>query len=174
MTPQTIAHPHHAALHHDPQAAAVAVAEYEHAKLRELQAQQAWRSRAWVAGRFLLGALFVAGAVGKAMSFSATQAAMAEFGLELTGVLLTCAIAIEGIAGAMLLFGYKTRGAALALVVWLCTVTLVVHGNVTIDANRVQAFNNLAIIAALFFLFAHGAGKASVDQAVMRKEAARV
>jgi putative oxidoreductase len=167
----TATHPHHSALHHDPQAAALAVHSYEEARLRELSAKQHWRARAWVAGRVLIGLLFVAGAIGKLITFKATEAAMSDFGLQITGVLLTMAIAIEGIAGAMVLLGYKTRGAALTLAAWLVTLTVVVHGNVTLDANRVQAFNNLAIIAALLFVYAHGAGQASLDQRAMRREA---
>ncbi len=167
----TTAHPSHAAIHHDPQAAANAVAAYEESRLRELASVQKWRARAWVAARFVLGGLFIAGAVGKIVSFGATQAAMREFGLELTGVLLTTAIAVEGIAGFMLLAGYEVRRAAIALMLWLGTVTVVIHGNVTIDANRAQAFNNLAIMAALLFLYAHGAGNASIDQARERKAA---
>ena len=167
----TTAHPHHAALHHDPQAAANALAAYEEARLRDLAAAQRWRARAWTAARIVLGALFLAGAIGKALSFGATQAAMSEFGLHLTGALLTAAIGIEGIGGVMLLLGFRAREAAVTLVLWLLTVTVVVHGNVTIDANRVQAFNNLGIIAALLFLFSHGAGAASLDQARARREA---
>jgi putative oxidoreductase len=170
MTTSTL-HSGHAALHHDPQAAANAVAVYEEARLRELANAQHWRNRAWVGARIILGALFLAGAIGKAMTFGATSAAMSEFGLQMPGILLTAAIGVEGIGGLMLLLGLRAREAALALVVWLLTVTVVVHGNVTIDANRVQAFNNLAIIAALLFLVAHGAGGWSFDRLRARREA---
>lgn len=164
-------HPGHAALHHDPQAAANAVAAYEEARMRELAKTQRWRNRAWTFGRVLLGALFIVTAVGKAVTFKATEAAMSEFGLQLTGLLLAIAIAVELLGGVLLLVGLKTREAALALCVWLLTVTVVVHGNLSVDANRVQAANNIAIIAALLFLYAHGGGGASLDQVRARREA---
>ncbi len=168
---QTPTHPGHATLHHDPQAAANAVAAYEESRLRELAQSQRWRNRAWTTGRVLLGALFLATALGKVVSFRATETAMSDYGLQLTGLLLAVAIAIEAAGGALLVLGLKTREAAVALCVWLFTVTLVVHGNLTLDANRVQVANNLAIIAALFFLYAHGGGGASLDQARARREA---
>ncbi len=169
MTPQTATHRHHAALHHDPLAAANAEALREQAELRELKRVQKRHVRAYVAGRALLGLIFIVGAVAKAATFGATEAAMSDYGFQLTGLLLVFAIAIEGVAGAMLVVGYKVRGAALALGGWLCTVTVIVHGNLGIEANRVSAITNGAIIAGLLLLYAHGAGNASLD----RRAAAR-
>src|SRR5437868_1284657 len=107
MSETIIHHPHHPALHHDPQAARNAIAAMEEAELRELKARQRWQSRAFVFGRFLLGGMFVVGAVFKTVSFEATRAALADFGLEAAGLILTLAIAIEGVCGALIIVGYK-------------------------------------------------------------------
>jgi uncharacterized membrane protein YphA (DoxX/SURF4 family) len=40
---------------------------------------------------------------------------------------------------------------------------VVVHGNLTLAENRGAALTNLAIIAAVLFLYSHGAGMFSVD-----------
>lgn len=165
------AHPHHAALHHDPQAAANAIALMEESRLRDLAAKQRHFMRAFFTGRVLLGAVFIVGAVSKAMTFEATRHAMDDFGFQLTVPLLAFAIGLEALGGALLIVGFKTRAAAFSLAVWLSAITVIVYGNLSIETNRMFAVANLAIISALLMLFAHGAGRGSIDDAARRREA---
>jgi putative oxidoreductase len=168
---QTAIHSRHAALHHDQQAAAMAVALMEEAQLKEAKLRRSRSNRAFVAGRLMLAAVFIIGAVAKAATFRATSAAMEDYGLQLTDLLLTVAIGVELTAGALLAIGYKVRQATVVLSTWLVAVTVVMHGNLSVDTNRSAALLNLAVVGGLLLLFAHGAGDASVDKALAQKAA---
>ncbi len=146
-----------AAFHHDPRAAADAYALYEETRVVAATARQRWRDRTFVAARLLLGAVFIASAVMKAINFDGTAAAMDDIGIRGAAPLLTLAIGVEGLGGLLLLLGLKAQQTALALAGWMVLVTLGLRAGLSV------ALGNVAIICGLLFLFAHGAGALSVD-----------
>ena len=166
-------HPAHHACHHDPQGAALAVAQEEVDRREEKQRLKSRRTAFYVAGRELVAALFIGSAIAKVVHFSTTQKAMADFDLPDSGLLLTLAIAVELACGAMLALGYKTRRTAVGLIAYLAAVTLLIHRNVSVDLNRSFALANLAICGGLLMLVAHGAGAFSLDKLFERRSALR-
>ena len=119
-------------------------------------------------GRVLIALIFLRSAVGKIVGFTATAGLMAGKGMPYPEYLLVAAIAIELIGGTALVFGYKVRPAAAALIVFLVPATLIFHNYWSADAAQVvnqttHFFKNVAIIGALVFLMGMGAGPASMD-----------
>lgn len=69
-------------------------------------------------------------------------------------------------AGIALAIGYSTRLAALALFVTLVPITFVIH---VAPGHTGPLFKNIAILAALAFLFVRGADCCAVDTALRRR-----
>ena len=76
---------------------------------------------------------------------------------------------IDLIGGVMVLVGFKTRWAALALCAFTVLTIFFAHPFWTMEgatraANQVQALKNISIIGALLMIAAHGAGRFSFDK----------
>ena len=118
--------------------------------------------------RFLVALIFIMSGVGKLFGFAPTSQMMAGVGFPAPSFFLVCAITIEIVGGALLLFGLKTRWAALALIVFLITATLIFHASGIGDPVKgqdqmIQTLKNLAILGALVKFFADGAGAFALD-----------
>jgi putative oxidoreductase len=121
--------------------------------------------------RFLVALIFLLSGVGKLFGFAQTSAMMQGVGFPAPSFFLVCAISIEIIGGFLLLIGYKTRFAALALIVFLVTATLIFHVPSISDPAKgqdqmIQILKNLAILGALIKFFADGAGTLALDNRV--------
>jgi putative oxidoreductase len=122
-----------------------------------------------LAGRVLLAVIFIISGWGKLTGFSATAESIADKGLPLSEVLTVIAIAVELGAGLAIVFGWKTRWAALAMVVFLVVITPIFHAfwNVPADQVMMQQINfmkNLSILGGMLVLFAWGPGRYSLDE----------
>ncbi|MBK7857859.1 MAG: DoxX family protein [Archangiaceae bacterium] len=157
----------HTAMHHDPSAAALAVAEYEAEQRRAHDQRQHRDVRIYALGRIFIAALFIVSGAAKIFSYSATVSALNEV-LPDARMMVPLGIAIELVGGALLLLGLRTRAAAVGLIAYLATVTLLVHHDLSEPLNRSFALGNLAFAGALMLLFAHGAGALSLDRATHR------
>jgi putative oxidoreductase len=118
--------------------------------------------------RFLVAVIFLLSGVGKLFGFADTAQMMAGVGFPTPSFFLACAIAIEIIGGTLLLVGYKTRYAAVALVVFLVPATIIFHAANIADPvhgqeQMINTLKNLAIIGALIKFVADGAGLFAVD-----------
>ena len=121
-----------------------------------------------VAGRILMALIFIVSAFGKLAAIDETAAAMAAKGMPLTHVLLWGAIVIELIGSALLIVGWHTRWAALALIIFLIPATLYFHNYWTYPAQQVRNqrnhfMKNVTILGALVFVMGMGAGPLSLD-----------
>jgi putative oxidoreductase len=119
-------------------------------------------------GRILMALIFLVSAYGKITGFDQTIAAMMARGMPMTQALLTCAIVIEIVAGTLLIIGWKTEWAALALLIFLIPATLYFHNYWTYPPEQVRNqrnhfMKNLAIGGALVFVMGMGAGPLSLD-----------
>jgi putative oxidoreductase len=160
------------AVHHDPQAAAAALAADEARHIEELKKERLWTERGFTAGRVVLGAVFVAAGFVKALGYGETVAALDAREMALPGLLVGLAVGIEVLGGALIALGAWTRKTSLALIAWLTTVTLFMHWNLADPINRSFALSNLAMAAALLLLATRGGGFHSVD-AMLARNAAR-
>ena len=132
------------------------------------------RRYAPLVGRILMALIFLTSGYGKISGFEATAAAMASRGMPMTEILLVCAIAIELTGAALLIMGWHTRWAALALVVFLIPATLYFHNYWNYPPEQVRNqrnhfMKNVAILGGLIFVMGMGAGPLSLDN---RKRAA--
>jgi putative oxidoreductase len=134
------------------------------------------RGYAPVVGRILMALLFLTSAYGKITAFDATASAMASRGMPLTQLLLACAIAIELAGSLLLVIGWHTRLAALALVIFMVPATLYFHnywsyGPEQVRNQRNHFMKNVTILGALVFVMGMGAGPLSIDQRKRRESA---
>ena len=122
-------------------------------------------------GRLLLCGLFIWGGYEKLAAPRATAAYFAETGIPLPALMVWVTIAIELVGGLALLFGIRTRLAALILALWTLVTGFAVHfaaATTLTDPmaaydNMIHFYKNLAIAGGLLYVMAYGAGALSVD-----------
>ncbi|MEA3158111.1 MAG: putative oxidoreductase [Betaproteobacteria bacterium] len=124
-------------------------------------------------GRILMALIFLTSAYGKITGFDATAVAMAGKGMPVPQVLLVCAITIELIGSTLLVAGWYTRSAALALIVFLIPATLYFHNYWAHPPEQARNqrnhfMKNVTILGALIFVTGMGAGPLSVDNRARR------
>lgn len=120
-------------------------------------------------GRLLLAYVFIPAGISKlGGGFAGTVGYIASKGLPMPELLAMAAIAVEIGAGILLLIGFKTRWAALALALFTLGAALFFHNYWAVPAEQAMTqtlmFNkNLGIAGGLLALAAFGAGAFSVD-----------
>lgn len=114
-------------------------------------------------GRLLLTVLFLFSGVMKIPNFSGTQQYMAAAGMPLTALFLVAAIIIEIVGAALIMIGFKTKWAALALFVFMIPTTLIFHTNLADQIQMIMFMKNLSIMGGLLLVAAYGAGDWSLD-----------
>jgi putative oxidoreductase len=127
------------------------------------------QNSASLAGRVLLALIFVFSGFGKISGFEGTAGYMAAKGMPMPQVLLVGAIAVEFLGGLMLVFGWKTRWAALTIFAFIIPTTLIFHNPIGAPADQVQAqminlMKNLSIMGGMLMLAAFGPGAWSLDK----------
>jgi putative oxidoreductase len=120
-------------------------------------------------GRLMLGYFFVPEGWSKITGFAGTVAYIAGKGVPMPEVCAAIAIAAELGLGLMLLFGWKTRWAALGLAAYVAVITPIFHNYWALPAAQVMAQKisfgkNIAIIGGLLAFAAFGAGRFSFDR----------
>jgi putative oxidoreductase len=126
----------------------------------------------WAAllGRVLLAGMFVISGYGKIPGFEGTTGYIAGEGLPMPQVLAAIAIAIEFGGGLAILLGWKTRWAALALVVFLVVITPIFHAYwasppAEAMGQQINFMKNVSILGGMLLLFGFGPGGYSLDRA---------
>jgi putative oxidoreductase len=122
-----------------------------------------------VVGRILVAAIFLWSGIGKIVNFAGTAGYMASMGIPLTQLALVITIVIEVGAALMLIFGWKARLAAGALLLWMIPVTLIFHAfwAATPDQAQmqmIQFFKNVSIMGAMLLIVGFGSGPYSLDR----------
>lgn len=119
-------------------------------------------------GRILLALMFVPAGFGKIGGFTGTVGYATSVGLPLPEVGVAIGIVIELIGGLMLLVGFRTRWAALALAVFTLVASFFFHNYWAMPEaqqmmQRLMFMKNLSIVGGLLAFAAFGAGRFSVD-----------
>lgn len=114
-------------------------------------------------GRVLLVLMFVLSGYSKIGGYAGTQQYMASAGVP--GVLLPLVIAVELLGGLMVVVGWKTRYAALALAAFTLAATLLFHTNWAQPMQQMIFMKNISVVGGFLVLFAAGAGRWSLDRA---------
>ena len=119
-------------------------------------------------GRLLLAAIFLHEAWAKLTGYTMTVAYMEAFGVP--GALLPLAIAFELGCSLLVVTGYQTRIAALALAGFCVATALLFHTRLG-DRNQLLHFEkDLAIAGGFLVLAARGAGAFALDALRTRRD----
>jgi putative oxidoreductase len=121
-------------------------------------------------GRILLAAIFVVSGLGKITGFEGAAGYIAAKGLPMPQALAGISILIECLGGLAVLVGWKTRWAALALIVFLIVITPIFHNFWAVPPEetmnqQINFLKNVSILGGMLLLFAFGPGRYSVDKA---------
>lgn len=115
-------------------------------------------------GRLLLAALFILAGVNKLGSAQGTVGFIESVGLPLAEPIYYATVALEIIGGLVLAVGYKARYAAAALGLFSIAAAAVFHSDFG-DQSQVTSFlKNLSLAGGLFYVFAFGPGRLSLDR----------
>jgi putative oxidoreductase len=115
-------------------------------------------------GRVLLVAIFLPEAWVKIRGYDHVVGYMEDYGVP--GALLPLAIAVEIVAPVLIIVGWQTRWAALALAGFAVTTAVLFHADFS-DTNQQHHFwKNLAMAGGFIVLAANGAGAWSLDAAL--------
>ena len=126
----------------------------------------------WVAlvGRALFALTFIVTGWQKITAFSGTVGFLASTGLPFPSLLTVASIVVELGGGLAVLFGWKTRWAALGFIVFVIVVTPIFHAfwsepPAQAMMQQVNFLKNVAILGGALLLLAFGPGRYSVDRA---------
>jgi putative oxidoreductase len=126
----------------------------------------------WAAlgSRVLLAALFLWSAYTKLVYMDGNVGYMKAYGMPAAELLIWPALLVELVAGAMLLAGWKTRWAAVALALFTIPATLIFHAYWGVPADQVlnqqiHFVKNFALVGGLLAVIAHGSGRFGLDRA---------
>ncbi|NML45110.1 DoxX family protein [Ramlibacter sp. G-1-2-2] len=114
-------------------------------------------------GRILVAVLFVPAGWGKLVGFAGTVGYIASKGVPLPEVAAAFAIFFELGCGLALLFGWKTRWAALGLAVFTIVITPIFHPFWADPSQKLNFWKNLAITGGLLGFASFGGGAFSLD-----------
>ncbi len=114
-----------------------------------------------LAARILLSAMFFMAGLSKIGAYAGTQGYMESQGVP--GFLLPLVIGVEVIASVLLVVGWQTRYAAIALAVFTAAAALMFHLNFADQIESIMFMKNIAITGGLLLLATHGAGELSLD-----------
>lgn len=122
-------------------------------------------------GRVMLCTIFVMSAVGnKIPKFNDVVGYMAGEGVPAPKIMLAGAIVFLLVGGASVIVGYKARIGALLLLIFLVLATYYFHDFWTFEEAQakqqqmIQFMKNLALMGAMVFVIANGAGAWSLDR----------
>lgn len=114
-------------------------------------------------GRLLLAAIFLASGFGKIADPAGTIGYITAMGLPLPMLAYAGAVAVEVGGGLMLVLGFHTRLAALALAAFSVVTGLAFHNAVGDQNQMIHLMKNFAMAGGLLQVVAFGAGAFSVD-----------
>jgi putative oxidoreductase len=158
-------------LHHDPASARADIAAWDALHREEKHVVQERHSIYYSAGRLLLAALFLVMAGFKLTHFQDTVNAVATSGYGDASILVSFALLLELVGGALIALGLRVRTAAAGLIGYLVLVTVLLNWDQSLAINRALALANCGCIAALLLLTAHGAGGFSLERYLARQHA---
>jgi putative oxidoreductase len=111
-----------------------------------------------VAGRVLLGLLFLIAGWGKLTGFQGTVGFVASAGFPMPEVMTVLAIIVEFGGAVLLILGLEAKRVAWALAFFTLVATFAYH-NVFMDpSQQIMFLKNLAIIGGLLYVAAYGSG----------------
>ena len=120
-----------------------------------------------LAGRILIALIFVLSGFGKVTGFEGTLGYIASKGLPLPQLAAISAIIIELGGGFMLVFGWRARWAAAALLVFTAFAALIFHNFWAVPPDQAQNqmihfMKNISMMGGLLYVLVYGSGPLSL------------
>lgn len=116
-----------------------------------------------VAGRVLLGLIFLMAGIGKiGAGYAGTAGYMDSMGVP--GALLPLVILLEIGGGLLVMVGFKVKWVAYALAAFTLLAGVIFHSNFADQMQMILFLKNLSITGGLLLLAVHGAGELSLDK----------
>ena len=122
-----------------------------------------------LAARIALGAIFVLSGYMKLMGLAAFSSSLTARGVPAAWLWGPVGASVEFVGGILIVLGLGTRFAALLMILFVITATVISHrywefaDPQQFRTQQSQFFKNLSIIGGFLFLFTVGAGRYSVD-----------
>jgi len=122
-----------------------------------------------LAGRLALGIIFVKSGFQKLLALGAFAASLANRGIPASGTWALIGATVEFVGGLMIVTGFRTRAAALLMLMFLIAATGISHrfwdyADAAMRRNQEsQFFKNLSMFGGYLLLLAIGGGRYSVD-----------
>lgn len=126
-----------------------------------------------LAGRILIGVLFLMSGLSKLAAPATTQGYITSVGLPAPVVAFAVAAAVETIGSALLIAGVRTRLVAIALAVFTLATAVTFHKNFADQNQMIHFMKNIAIVGGLLQVVAFGGGRFSVDALLGRRSGAQ-
>lgn len=123
---------------------------------------------AQLVGRLCLALVFFAAGLSRILEWTPMMQLMLSKALPLPELLLGAAAALQIVAGALLLLGWHTRLAALALAGFTVVATVIFHGFWASPPDRAETdfiifMSNFTVFGGLLFVAGTGGGRHSLD-----------
>lgn len=125
-------------------------------------------------GRLFAAVIFLVFGNNKVIHNAQMQAYMVNHNSHVPTLLIFPALALQLLGGAMLIVGYKTRYAALALSGFTIIAASLFHIQWGIQAEFIQFLTDYSLTGAILFMFVYGPGPFSVDAWLGRPKLASV
>ena len=119
-----------------------------------------------LAGRILLGHIFLLAGINKISGYEGTVGYMEAMGVP--GILLPLVIVLEIAGGLALIIGYKARWAAIALAGFTVLAAVLFHADFSDQMQMILFMKNWAITGGLLLVYVYGAGELSMDRRLGR------
>jgi putative oxidoreductase len=132
-----------------------------------------------IVGRFLLGLYFIVPGIQKITDFERMSAYMQTHDVPFVPFLLPLTIFIQLICGVALMVGYKGRAAAFLLAGLTLVISIYMHNfwgieeGITRNHEAQNFIKNMAIMAGLLMVVAHGTGEFSIENQVKRTKSTK-
>lgn len=115
-----------------------------------------------LAGRVLLGHIFLLAGINKISDYEGTAGYMEAMGVP--GMLLPLVIILEIVGGLALIIGFRTKWAALALAGFTVLAAVLFHADFSDQMQMILFMKNWAITGGLLLVYVYGAGELSLDR----------
>jgi putative oxidoreductase len=115
------------------------------------------------AGRLMIGLPFAMSGLGKLAAIGPTTEMIRTAGLPLPPLALALTIALEVGGGLLLVVGFRTRLAAIALALFSLAAAVAFHANLADQNQMIHFFKNVMMAGGLLQIVAFGAGALSID-----------
>ena len=115
-------------------------------------------------GRVLLAAIFILSGVTKLSAVDGTIGYIASVGLPFADVIFYAVVALEIIGGLMLVAGFKTRLAAVALGAFSILTAVTFHADFADQNQMIHFLKNLALAGGMLQVAAFGPGRLAVSR----------